>query len=115
MLKIVITQCWIDDLSNVDVTLFFEYGVEDWLKLELDQYKVHTLDNTIVMAATLTDYTSTLKETIHDTSEGEYEKSKEKLMNYTPSPRQEKYKSRHSKPSTPCFVCGENLLDPKFV
>lgn len=46
----------ITDMSNKDSLFYFQGGLKNWAKVELDRCGVQTLDNTIVVAKSLIDY-----------------------------------------------------------
>lgn len=46
----------ITDMSNKDSLFYFQNGLKNWAKAELDRCGVQTLDNTIAVAKSLADY-----------------------------------------------------------
>ena len=63
----------ISDMSNKNSLFYFQDGLKDWAKAELDRCGVQTLDNGIVIAESLADYSAKPKDKMpsHDKGGGE--------------------------------------------
>ena len=63
----------ISDMSNKDSLFYFQDGLKDWAKAELDRRGVQTLDDDITIAESLADYSAKPKEKMpsHDKGGGE--------------------------------------------
>ena len=68
----------ISDMSDKDSLFYFQDGLKDWAKTELDGRGVQTLDDAIAIAESLSDYSAQPKDKrlSHDKGEGEGRKDK---------------------------------------
>ena len=48
----------ISNMSDKDSLFYFQDGLKDWVKAELDRHSVKTLNDTIVIVESLVDYSA---------------------------------------------------------
>lgn len=103
------TMLEIEELSERDALFYFKDGLQDWAKAELNRRDVHTLDDAIAIAETITDYST--KDATQSSYEEENERSEKDTKDRSPSPKRGRSRSKILKPSRPCFHCGEMHWD----
>ena len=104
----------ISDMSDKDSLFYFQDGLKDWAKTELDRRNVQTLDDAITTAESLADYSASLKDkrSSHDIGGGEGHEDndcnrKEWGKKKPPSGKSGQGKSeKPPKPRNPCFICN---------
>lgn len=52
----------ISDMSDKDYLFYFQNGLKDWAKVELDRRGIQTLNDATAVAELLTDYSAQLKD-----------------------------------------------------
>ncbi|KAH9722467.1 Endonuclease [Citrus sinensis] len=107
----------ISDMSDKDSLFYFQDGLKDWAKTELDRRGVQTLDNAIAVAESLTEYSTQSKDKKANQGKGGGESRKDKGNNRKdwgqkkpPSNKSWQGKSEGKKevpkPRSPCFICN---------
>ena len=71
----------ISDMSDKDLLFYFQDGLKDWSKTELDRRGVQTLDDTIAIVESLTEYSTQSKDKKANQGKGERESRKDKDNN----------------------------------
>ena len=106
----------ISDMSDKDSLFYFQDGLKDWAKTELDRCGVQTLDDAITIAESLSDYSAQPKDKRPSHGKGGGEGRKDKGRNRKEW-RQKKplsgksgqgktEKQQPPKPRSPCFICN---------
>ncbi|KAH9763740.1 hypothetical protein KPL70_001270 [Citrus sinensis] len=107
----------ISDMSDKDSLFYFQDGLKDWAKIELDRRGVQTLDDAIAVAESLTEYSTQAKDKKANQGKGGGESRKDKGNNRKdwgqkkpPSNKSGQGKSEGKKeapkPRSPCFMCN---------
>ena len=106
----------ISDMSDKDSLFYFQDGLKNWAKAELDRRGVQTLDDAITIAESLTDYFAQPKDKRPSHSKGGGEGRTDKGHNRKewgqkklPSGKSGQSKSEKQqppKPQSPCFICN---------
>ena len=68
-------------MSDKDSLFYFQDGLKDWAKTELDRRGVQTLDDAITVAESLTEYSTQSKDKKANQGKGGGESSKDKGSN----------------------------------
>ena len=71
----------ISDMSDKDSLFYFQDGLKDWAKTELNRRGVQTLDDTIVVAESLTEYSTQFEDKTSNYGKGKGESRKDKGNN----------------------------------
>ncbi|KAH9727005.1 hypothetical protein KPL70_008489 [Citrus sinensis] len=107
----------ISNMSDKDSLFYFQDGLKDWPKTELDRRGVQTLDDSVTAAESLTEYSTQSKDKKANQGKGGGESRKEKGNNRKdwgqkkpPSNKSGQGKSESKKeapkPRNPCFICN---------
>ena len=104
------------DMSDRDSLFYFQDNLKDWAKTELNRWGVQTLDDTIIIVKSLTEYSTQSKDKRHNQGKGMGESRKDEGNNYKDwgQKRHHSNKSRQGKlegkkelpkPKSPCLIC----------
>ena len=108
----------ISDMSDKDSLFYFQDGLKNWAKTELDRRGVQTLDDDIAIEESFTEYSTQSKDKKADQNKGGGESRKDKGNNNgkdwgqkkPPSNKKGQDKSKGKKeapkPRSPCFICN---------
>ncbi|KAL9408761.1 hypothetical protein AB3S75_047194 [Citrus x aurantiifolia] len=104
----------ISDMSDKDSLFYFQDGLKDWAKTELDRRGVQTLDDAIAVAESLTEYSAQLKDkrSSYDQGGGESHEDNDRNCKEWSKKKPPTNKGGQSKfekppkPRSPCFICN---------
>ena len=106
----------ISDMSDNDSLFYFQDGLKNWTKTELNRRGVQTLNDVIAVAESLTEYSAQLKNKRYSYDQGGVESHEDNDSNCKewskkkrPNGKGGQSKSeKPPKPLNPCFICNDS-------